>query len=79
MKNFLCKIGIHDWEILKTEFASTIEEKYKKYKCDVESAINYEYEICLRCDKIKNGIEDYKHFLYQLDRRKKIALEKYEK
>ena len=84
MKNVLCIINIHDWEILETKSANDIREKYNEENgCDAPSGTPYQHstwfqnKICMRCDKIDDGIKDYEFLLFQNIRRREIALKKY--
>ncbi len=86
MKSFVCRINIHDWEILERKSAIDIRTKYnEKNKCNAEPVITFEYStyfcnrICMKCNKIDNGIKENEFLLFQAMRRRDLALEKFEK
>ena len=86
MKSFLCKINIHDWEVLETKCAKDIKTNYdEKNGVNSVSGTPFEYStyfqnrICMKCDKIDSGIEEYEFLLFQCMRRRELAVKKYEK
>jgi len=79
----LCKIGIHDWEIINKKSAYDIRRNYNEiHNCNVEQIVEYPFfffsnKVCMRCAKKSNGIEKYEFLLFQKERRYKIAIEKF--
>lgn len=67
MNNFLCKIGLHDWKIIKMDSVPQLWEDVRaeltdKFAMDVR-AFGYPYlnkKICRRCEKIVDEITPYK-------------------
>lgn len=49
MKNFLCKIGLHDWEIINSFY----------HDWDWEGLEGIHDKMCLRCNKKKEKIGKY--------------------
>ena len=83
MKNFWCKIGIHDYETIDSKEIEKIVKEYNE-KNSTEINLNtekyYAYnKICMRCNKNKDEIKEYERRVFQLNRRHEIALEIYEK
>jgi hypothetical protein len=83
MKSFRCKIGYHDWETIDKKQIEEIVKDYNEKnltEIDLNTEKYYAYNnICMRCNKNKDEIKEYEHRVFQLDRRHKIALERYEK
>ena len=88
IKKFLCKIGIHCWHVVDTQIADEIAHEYytsqgknwniKDFYFTLGGDAKYlEKKVCLRCNKIKDEVENFKFRVFQDDRRNIIAKQKF--